>query len=416
MALHRRWLRVAVWVARVAVGLVFIVSGFAKAVDPWGFIYKIEEYLTLWGMTQPRSLVLTAAVLISGSEFVFGCMLAVGNYKRTAVWYLLAMMAVMLPLTGYIFLYDPVPDCGCFGDFLVVSNGMTFLKNIVITAALVYLAVYNRRVAGLFGAYVQWLTALICSVYILVIALMGYNIQPMVDFRSFAAGRSLVVDEGEEDTEEVKFIYEKDGQRQTFDMDNLPDSTWTYVDRVAEQPVGHSATDFVVMDGDQEVTADIINPEGEQLLVLIPEYERADVAYTYLINELNGYMLRRGGSLVEIVAADQSEIAQWTDLSMAEYPVYSAESTMLKEMARGTISVVGLRDGVIQWKRTASSIDQDVVAAGMNDDGELFEALDFDGPRSARNLTLAMLSVMAVIFLLDRSGRLLKWSRWMKDK
>lgn len=123
-----RWMPAAVWTLRVLTGSVFIMSGLVKGIDLWGFIFKIEDYLAVWGLSQPRSLVLMAALLISGYEFVFGCMLAAGCYKRVAVWALTAMMGVMLPLTAYIAIANPVSDCGCFGDFWVISNTWTFIK------------------------------------------------------------------------------------------------------------------------------------------------------------------------------------------------------------------------------------------------------------------------------------------------
>ena len=41
-----------VWALRIAVGATFIFSGFVKAIDPWGLIYKISEYMAVWGLPQ----------------------------------------------------------------------------------------------------------------------------------------------------------------------------------------------------------------------------------------------------------------------------------------------------------------------------------------------------------------------------
>lgn len=413
-ATFKRLLPWIVWALRIIIGATFIISGFAKADDPWGFIFKIEEYLRLWGLTQPRSLVLMAATMISGAEFVLGAMVVMGCYKRTAVWLLLAIMAVMLPLTSYIFISDPVSDCGCFGDFLKLSNGATFFKNLFITAGLVFLALYNRKVAGLFGSYVQWLTVVITAVYIAIVSFIGYNVQPLIDFRSFPEERQLLQDDEEsDDAGTITFIYEKGGERREFAMDELPDSSWTFVER-HESRANKSGelTDFVVSDGDMDVTADVVAPEGEEIIAVIPEYDRADVSYTYLLNELENYMNSRSGSMVGIIAGNSEEAEQWVDLSMADYPVYAAEGTMLKEMVRGTMALVGLRDGKILWKRTANSIDTDLFEDP--DNYPEFDELVFDGRRMARNMTLILLSVLAVLFLLDRSGRLLRWNRRLK--
>ena len=65
-----------VWALRLTVGAVFVLSGFAKADDLWGFVFKIEEYLQVWGIVQPRSLVIAAAMFIASFEFIAGVMLA----------------------------------------------------------------------------------------------------------------------------------------------------------------------------------------------------------------------------------------------------------------------------------------------------------------------------------------------------
>lgn len=403
-----------VWILRLIVGAVFIISGFAKADDIYGFIFKIDEYLEVWNFVQPRSLVLFGASSLSIVEFLLGCMLLLGCYRRSCVWLMTLMMAVMLPLTAYLFFADPVPDCGCFGDFIKLSNGATFLKNIFLTAALVYLIIYNKRVDGLFGAYIQWLVAALCFVYILIIGMVGYMIQPLVDFRSFPVGTSLISEEDDDDSEFV-FVYEKDGARKEFAVTELPDSTWTFVERKQLGEIPVDKTELVIMDSGENVTADVIASEGSQLLVLIPDYSRADVSNTYLLNLLDDYVKAQGGSIMTLMAADAEKIEEWKDLSMADYPVYYVEPTILKEMARGIMPVVYLRDGVIEWKRTLPSIDSDLFEDSDNKPG-LLDTLAFDGTGIVKTLTIALVSFIILIFLLDRSGRLLAWSIKIRKK
>jgi uncharacterized membrane protein YphA (DoxX/SURF4 family) len=404
-----------VWILRIVVGAVFVVSGFAKADDIYGFIFKIDEYLEVWNMSQPRSLVLVGAMGLSVFEFVLGLMLVFGCYKRTVVWLMLAVMAFMLPLTGYLYVADPVPDCGCFGDFIILSNGATFVKNILLTAALAYLFVYNKKVAGLFGAYIQWLVATVCSLYILIIGIYGYTLQPLVDFRSFPVGTSLVPAEEDGEDAEFEFVYEKKGEQRAFTESELPDSTWTFVDRRLLNAPQADKTELVVMDSGENVTGEVIASEGEQLLVIIPDYDRADVSNTYVLNLMADYIRSHGGNVVSLIAADSNDIEEWKDLSMADYPVYYAEPTVLKELARGIMPTVFLRDGKIVWKRTTTSIPPEIFENAADTPG-LLDTLAIDGCAIARNLTLVLLIVLAVLFLLDRSGRLVKWSIMIRKK
>ena len=147
------------WLCRIIAGGAFVVSGWSKSIDPWGFIYKIEDYLAVWQINEPRELILCGAVALSTVEFLTGVCLLCGMLRRTAAWTATAIMAFMLPLSVYIAVANPVSDCGCFGDFWVISNTATLVKNIIISAALAtMLFIGNRRAACLFRPAIQWNT------------------------------------------------------------------------------------------------------------------------------------------------------------------------------------------------------------------------------------------------------------------
>lgn len=347
--------RVAVWILRVAVGALFVMSGLVKAIDPWGFVFKLEDYLAAFGMAIPRSIVLTGAVLVCLYEFIFGLLLATGCCRRVAPWALTVMQAVMLPLTAYIVIANPVSDCGCFGDFWVISNTATFVKNIFITAALVFLIVKGAAVGKpLFRAPIQWLVEVIAALYLIGVSLVGYNMQPLVDFRPFAPGKELV--KTDDETDDIKFIYEKDGNRETFDAYSLPGNDWTYVDRIEPAAATHSHSLHILDEDGDDITADVLPAEGKLLICVIPEPGRADISYTYFLNELHAAADSSGIAMMALLGTGRKGIERWKDVSMASYPCYSAEDTELKELARGIMSLVMVNDGRVVAKATLSSL------------------------------------------------------------
>ncbi len=398
-----------VWVLRFLVGAVFILSGFTKSIDPWGSFYKIGEYLEAWGWDIPSSFIVMGAFLLGGIEFVVGFLLLLGCYRRSAVWILLLMMAFMLPLTLYIAVANPVADCGCFGDFLVISNTATFIKNIFLTAMLVYLVPFNHRAEGLFVPYVQWIVGGLLSLYILIVALYGYNVQPLIDFRRFAPGTELLSTTGTDESGDVdfEFIYEKDGRKESFTIDNLPDSTWTFIDRKLLSGSEDISDGFSVIVDGEDVAPEIIDTETDQFVVTIPELRAVDLSYTYLLNELNDYISERGGSMVALVNGDDKGIEWWRDVSMASYPIYSAEPTLIKELARGRAAIVYLHEGVVEWKRTLSSISYSFVTE--TPPGEITDRLNPATGYVLNTLTLIFAAIIVVIMILDRSGRLVGW-------
>lgn len=353
-----------VWLCRIIVGITFIISGWSKSVDPWGFLYKLEEYFNVWGLEMPREITLTFDMGLSAGEFTVGVLILVGAMRRATVWLAAALMAVMLPLTAYIFIADPVSDCGCFGDFIVLSNGATFAKNIVLTALTVILLIYNTRVVGLYRSEVQWLVALGAVCFAFSLSFIGYRYQPVVDFRPFEAGSCPNCHEdGEED--DTLYIYEKDGETCKFSLEELPDSTWTFVD--LERPAGDNESTIEVFDGDDDVTDDVLDGTGEQLLLVVSDPGLHYLTRARLANELNAYVNSRGGRMIGLIAADGERLDDWKQLALPEYEVYSAEDTQLKELVRGDAGLVYMLHGKIIWKRNMASISHDVVKAASKD-------------------------------------------------
>jgi uncharacterized membrane protein len=404
--------KMIVWSLRIIVGATFVISGVAKLIDLWGFIYKIEQYFRVWGIPDLRTIIFMISLVLSTAEFAGGLMLMTGSYRRVSVWGLGALMLLMLPLSCYLWIANPIEDCGCFGDLWVISNGATFVKNIFLTAAIAYLWVWNKRVGGYVHRGLQWLQSLLCLSYAMFIAFIGYNYQPLLDFRGYKVGESLV--DTSADGGDLKFVYEKDGQRQEFDAYNLPDSSWTFVERLGQIEAESAVQNFVIMDGDEDVTADVISDSGEQLLLLIPEVDRADISYTYLINEINRYITNRGGNIIALIATNERGLHYWRDISLADYDLYSVEDTDVKEIARGHISFVYLRDGVIQWKRTLSSIDESLFTDNESDTS--FDQLYFDGTRIFIIITTIHAALLLILIVFGAFIMILTRRIWRKNE
>jgi len=380
------WRRVTVWALRVAIGAVFVMSGLSKMIDLWGFVFKIEEYLAVWHMTQPRTIVFMGALLLSGYEFVLGALLLMGCYKRVASWGLMLSMVFMLPLTFYIVLFNPVSDCGCFGDFWKISDTATFLKNVIITAGLLYLLKWNHRLReSLFKPAIQWMVGAWLSLYILIVGLYGYNVQPMVDFRAFPEGTLLVGSDADDAVgeDDFLFVYRKGNEERRFAIDELPDSTWEFVDRVPASAAGGaaagaSAATLAVFDGDEDVTQEVIGGEGRELLLVVPEPRRAGITFSYTVNEIKEFADSAGIPMLALLGTDTRGVERWKDDNMAEYPCYTADDTQLKELARGIMSLVMLQDGRVASKIAIGAVDPGITESNLSAE-EFADEIDSDG-------------------------------------
>ena len=103
-------------VCRLLLGVVFIFSGTVKAVDPMGGDIKIGDYLTSFGLDKLQPFTVLISFNLSALEFMLGVCMLVGVYRRYTTFLTLLMMSFMTPLTLYLAIFNPVSDCGCFGD------------------------------------------------------------------------------------------------------------------------------------------------------------------------------------------------------------------------------------------------------------------------------------------------------------
>ncbi len=411
-----RYHTLLIWALRIIVGSVFVVSGIAKLIDPWGFVYKIDQYLMAWGMSMQRTITLVGAIAIAGTEFVCGVLLATGCFKRMAAWILTATMAVMLPLTFYIMIADPVSDCGCFGDLFTISNEATFAKNVLLSAALIYLLLANTKAKGVFHPASQWLVAVALWAYAIVIGFVGYNIQPMVEFRAHPVGSEYCVTDdtdtdtdtdADADTDQMIFVYERNGERKEFTTDNLPDEEdgWEFVERIDSDPAAvdavaeTAATDVMTVYDEygEDVSDHVFGSEGTHIVVLIPDLRRADISYTYLLNELNKKVTAQGAEFYAIMAADSTGIMAWRDIAMADYPCYTAGDTDIKELARGNIALMSIKGCTIIGKRNIWSLDDSVIKPDKNLD-DVLDAITFDGHSLMWKLTAALIVVLLALW------------------
>lgn len=316
---YELWRITVTWMVRILVGGLFIFSGFVKAVDPWGTLFKIEEYLGAFGFALPFMLTRLIVFALCSVEFVVGVFVMIGCYRRTSPLFAGLIMMFMLPLSLWIAVEDPVADCGCFGDAWHVSNWFTFWKNIILVAGIAWLIRFNKIAICLITPAFQWLAVVFSGVFIVLIELIGFFYQPLIDFRDFPVGSSL-------------FATDEEDGLDVFDPETADDLT-----EYASQP------------------------DGEELIVMIPKVSMVSPATTWKLNTLYEWALSHDVKMIAVVSGSQEEIKQWEDLSMASYPIFLADDSAIKTIVRGNPGVVFLKNGKILWKSTLGAIDPDEI-------------------------------------------------------
>lgn len=403
------------WLLRLTVGGAFTLSGWAKLVDPQGFCLKIQEYLRAWNFYDvPAELVLTAALLISAVEFVTGVMLVCGILRRVAPWTAALMMLVWLPLTAWLLVANPVEDCGCFGDLLILSNLATFIKNLLLSAGVVLLLVYNRRRRGIFAPPVQWLAVTACWIYAIAVSYTGYQIQPLLDFRPFKTGTMLYESTVTAGEEEQLYVYSRpgDGER-TFSLDQLPDSTWTFVralNSTGESTMGaDGGLEVFTPDGENatEELAERASDSDRTLVLVIPDPAAMAMTRSRYLNDLFTRLEAEDVDMYALVGGSPSQINFWERLSRPRYDIFSAEETSLRMLVRGAAGVLWLDGGKILWKRNLGTLDAE-LPYGPAPGESLEEIAPVDTGTRMAAYTALWLAAMLLICALGYSPKAVK--------
>lgn len=417
---------VLTWIIRIFVGGVFVFSGFTKAVDVWGTIFKFTDYFSAWGFEVWDALNLAGVMILCLAEFLTGLFLLFGLFRKATPVLALLIMAVMLPLTLWLAIKNPIADCGCFGDALKLTNWQTFYKNVVLTIGAIWLLFYNSKTIALITPYLQWIALLAAGGYLLAVEWIGYYYQPLIDFRPYKIGEELIdhrdTDEDyDNDADNMIFVYEKDGVKKEFTIDDvLPDEEdgWTFVERkyaestpelpAVSQPEFKTPSEksirFFTEDGREDVTEDVIG-NGRQLILFIPVLSDVTAAKTWKINSFYEWCKANDVEMLASVGGNPYQIALWKDISLAEYPIYTSDDTAIEEVVRGNPGIVYLEDGVVKWKSSLKAINiddfqrEDISSNPMN--------FARDNGRILGNLTLTLLIIYAILIFLSFSPKLL---------
>ena len=402
-ALLIQWL---VFLSRLIVGGTFVFSGFVKAVDPYGTAYKFEDYFAAFHLEFLSSFTLLFSVALSVVEFLLGVHLLFGSYRKSTPRLVFLFLCVMTPLTLYLAIANPISDCGCFGDAVHLSNWATFFKNLVLLGITVFLVYDNTRLRALYNREVQWLTGLYSLVFVLFFCYIGVNYQPYLDFRPYKIGVNIPEAlAASEPQHEFIFIYEKEGRRQEFTLDNLPseEEGWSFVDRYEKsvetpRPDEPVIDEFTVYRGEDDISDEILSDENYRILLLSPDLEKADDSEVDRINELYDYCVERGYGFACVTASSPRGIVTWLENTGAEYPFYFMDRTTIRTIARGNPCVLLLKGGTILRKTAPSQLPDETQLT------QPLDQLDYGQPEVYRPRHrlgfIAMLYVIPMLFLL----------------
>ena len=352
-------------ISRTLLGLVFIFSGVVKAIDPLGTVYKIEDYLKAFGgfFTELLPMAEVAAWALIILELLLGVCMVLNIRTQWTAWVSLLFYLVMTPLTLYIALTNPVSDCGCFGDAVVLTNWQTFWKNVVLIILAIILVACRKHTRQLWSNWMEVVLTVLTIVAAVVFMTWTRLHLPLKDFRPYKVGNHLPTlmeypEDAEPDVYEYSFVYEKDGVEQTFTLENYPkgDSTWTFVrsnSKLIKKGYEPPIHDFEIINAEgEDLTWDILESEEPVTLVVMYDLKKADKKQmAKVVNLLGDEAMRQEGDEAGVYILTGSGTDDIINFCL-EYPALSdyictCDPVTLKTIVRANPGAIVVQNGIV---------------------------------------------------------------------
>jgi uncharacterized membrane protein YphA (DoxX/SURF4 family) len=351
-------------IARWIVGVVFIFSGFVKGIDPWGFDYKLTDYIHSLNLNWLEMLTFPGAFILPLAEFLIGVGLLLGVFTNLSSRLALIFMSLFTPLTLFIAIKNPVTDCGCFGDALVITNWQTFFKNVVLILLAILLFVKRKKISYLLPfKYRTILFSLMTFVYISLVY-WSFNHDPIIDFRPYKVGVNIPDDMktpkgSPTDVYKSTFYYRnlKSNEIKKFNDNNYPwqDSlNWKFE---SMEPVlvkkGYTPPihDFVIQTVEGENVADFFLQDDNYLFMVVAyDLGKSSLKNQKGLNTLATWAKDQGYKFICLTSSTGSVLDKFKANANPTYDFFFGDEITLKTIIRSNPGLLLLKKGTILAK------------------------------------------------------------------
>ena len=358
---------------RLILGVTFLFSGTVKAIDPVGGVIIMEDYFSAFSMTALNPLALLASINLAAFEFLLGLCIITAVYRRLTTFCMLVFMVFMTALTLYLAIFNPVHDCGCFGQAIILTNTQTFLKNaLILLPASIVTFVYYKKMTPVYTYKAYWFAVIFGYLFAVGFAFYNYRHLPPIDFLPYKIGFNIPeqMSYPEDAPQDIyHFVYEKNGKKETFSPDEAPfgDPDWSFVDRkLIKQGYIPPIALFELYDKNETNMADVVLGNGKGVFLLIAPYlEKASDNHIDEINSIYDYAVENDLLFYCVTSSSKERMDEWVHNTGAEYPFLTADDVILKSIVRANPGLVLLKSGTILQKWNHNDIPTEETAADV---------------------------------------------------
>lgn len=352
-------------ISRILLGLTFIFSGFVKGIDPLGSTYKFTDYFNAFQMPWFTDLAFALGIFLAAAEFLLGTAFLFNFFIRITSWFMLAFMVFFTGLTLVIALTNPVTDCGCFGDALIITNWQTFYKNIVLLALAIFVFMQRKNFRSKNGPVLSVALTGMTMVFYFYLVSYSYHHLPIIDFSPYKVGVNIpeamkIPDGAAKDIYENNLIYKnlKTGEEKEFTEANYPwqdTLNWKFV-KMAEQKLiqkGYKPPihDFRIETPEGEDIKDFfLYDEKGTFVVVAYNLQKSDKEGMKKIAQFAVEAKRKGYNFIALTATSPDNIDAFKAETGADFDFFNTDEITLKTIVRSNPGLLLLKKGTIIGK------------------------------------------------------------------
>ncbi|MFA5850392.1 MAG: BT_3928 family protein [Bacteroidales bacterium] len=369
-------------IARLIIGLTFIFSGFVKIIDPVGGGLIIGEYFKIIGIGSFPFLYQTMGVALSATELLLGISVLLGLKMKISCRVVLVFMTGFTLLTLVLAIFNPIHECGCFGEALILTNWQTFLKNVFLLIFALVLYFQRDNFIPIAPRNWEWGFMGVYAVLVILLSVYSYKHLPLIDFMDYNVGADIkeklsMSRSSEGPTLETTLIYKKDGKVREFTINELPDSTWTFVDSrtktTSSEPL-EGVINFAISDREGNyVTDSLISIDGPLFITSVYNFEKlagSDIVNIKLLNtklkDLDlKHIILSGSSFMMMDSLNRDSL---------DIKIFYTDAKTLLTMNRSNGGLIYLNDAVVTKKWSVNYLPVNSIADIINEDPELMAA------------------------------------------
>jgi len=339
---------------RILIGLVFVFSGFVKGVDPLGTAFRIEDYFIAFGIPWAGHYALAIAIFMCMLEFTIGVSLLLNLWIKKTAWLLLLVMTYFTVLTFIDAIWNLVPDCGCFGDAIKLTNMQTFLKNLVLMLFVVPVFLWRKKFRSALPAAFDVILLSVIAIAFAWMSVYSARHLPLIDFMAWRKGNKV----SKTASLPVKFFVtyknKKTGEKQEYLASSYPwndtvwMSQWVFDSQRVEDPNAEITASLLVEDMQgNDVTASVMKNPDYQFLLVIYNLQETNTDAILRILPFYKKAQAEGKSFICITSSIPADVRKFRLAHGTSFEFYNADDVVLKTMVRSNPGLILLKDGVV---------------------------------------------------------------------